>query len=129
MAIQDKIKVMVVDDMSTSRALIYDCFDKLGVRNLSWAKNGTDALQAIKKQPVHLVVSDYNMPGMNGLELLKALRSDAKTAKVGFILVTGSPDQSLIDKGRQLGMNNYLKKPFNHGDLMVCISRVLGVFK
>lgn len=127
MSIKDKLRVMVVDDMSTSRALIYDCFDKLGVRNVKWAKNGAEALQALKKEPVHLVVSDYNMPGMNGLELLKALRTDPKTSRVGFILVTGSPDQSLIDKGRQLGMNNYLRKPFNSGDLMVCISRVLGV--
>jgi two-component system, chemotaxis family, chemotaxis protein CheY len=126
MSLKEKLRVMVVDDMSTSRSLIYDCFDKLGITNVSAAKNGADALGAIKKSPVHLVVSDYNMPTMNGLELLKALRGNPKTEKIGFILVSGSPDQTLVDKGRQLGMNNYLKKPFNPSDLERCIKEVFG---
>jgi len=126
MSIKAKLRVMVVDDMSTSRGLIYDCFDKLGITNVSAAKNGADALKAIKKSPVHLVVSDYNMPTMDGLQLLKALRGNPKTEKIGFILVSGSPDQTLIDKGRQLGMNNYLKKPFNPMDLQNCVREIFG---
>ncbi|NOX95967.1 MAG: response regulator [Alphaproteobacteria bacterium] len=126
MSIKDKLRVMVVDDMSTSRSLIYDCFDKLGITNVSAAKNGADALKSLQKNPVHLVVSDYNMPEMDGLELLKAIREHPKLKKIGFILVSGSPDQTLVDKGRALGMNNYLKKPFDPRDLQKCVRQVFG---
>ena len=63
---------------------------------------------------------------MDGLQLLHALRKNPKTAKVGFILVTGSQDKALIEKGRKLGMNNYLAKPFNPRDLERCIEKVVG---
>ena len=126
MANKKDLRVMVVDDMTTSRALIYDCFDTLGITQVSAAKNGADALKALKKSPVHLVISDYNMPNMDGLQLLKALRSNPKTAKTGFILVSGSPDQTLIDKGRKLGMNNYLQKPFKLADLRRCVVQIFG---
>ena len=61
MSLKDKLRVMVVDDLSASRALVYNCFDMMGVRNVMAAKNGIDALKAIQKSPVHIVVSDYNM--------------------------------------------------------------------
>jgi len=123
---KDKLRVMVVDDMSTSRSLIYDCFDKLGIKNVMAAKNGADALKSLQKSPVHLVVSDYNMPEMDGLQLLKAIREHPKLGKIGFILVSGSPDQTLVDRGTALGMNNYLKKPFDPKDLLKCVRAVFG---
>ncbi|MEM9170309.1 MAG: response regulator [Pseudomonadota bacterium] len=126
MALKDKLRVMVVDDLSASRALVYNCFDMMGVKNLVAAKNGADALEALQKTPVHIVISDYNMPNMDGLQLLKAIRSNPRTAKTGFILVTGSKDKAVIDKGKALGMNNYLAKPFNPRDLERCIERVVG---
>ncbi|MEM9705025.1 MAG: response regulator [Pseudomonadota bacterium] len=126
MSLKEKLRVLVVDDLSASRALVYNCFDMMGVKNIMAAKNGVDALEAIKKSPVHIVISDYNMPGMDGLQLLQAIRSNPKTARTGFILVTGSQDKALIDKGRKLGMNNYLAKPFNPRDLERCIERVVG---
>ena len=126
MALKEKLRVMVVDDMSASRALVYNCFDMMGVKNVMAAKNGQDALQALQKTPVHIVISDYNMPEMDGLQLLQALRKNPKTARTGFILVTGSQDKALIEKGKKLGMNNYLAKPFNPRDLERCVERVVG---
>ena len=126
MALRDQIRIMVVDDMSTSRGLITQALDAFGVRNLSTAENGKQALQALATKPVHLVISDYNMPEMDGLQLLHYLRATPKTQKVGFVLITGRAEQQIIDHGKKLGMNNYLKKPFQPDDLRNCIEAVVG---
>lgn len=126
MALRDQIRIMVVDDMSTSRGLITQALDAFGIRNVSTADNGKSALQLMASQPVHLVISDYNMPEMDGLQLLHHLRSQPKTKGVGFVLITGRAEQQIVDHGKRLGMNNYLKKPFEHADLRNCIEAVVG---
>ncbi|HHI71711.1 MAG TPA: response regulator [Rhodobacteraceae bacterium] len=126
MALRDQIRLMVVDDMSTSRGLITQALDSFGIRNVATAADGASALQSLTTSPVHLVISDYNMPGMDGLHLLHALRQTPQTKGVGFILITGRADRELIEKGRQLGMNNFLKKPFTPQDLRNCIEAVVG---
>lgn len=126
MALRDQIRIMVVDDMSTSRGLITQALDGFGVRNVSTAENGKQALQILASKPVHLVISDYNMPEMDGLQLLHYLRATPKTQKVGFVLITGRAEKQIIDHGKKLGMNNYLKKPFQPDDLRNCIEAVVG---
>ncbi|WP_299692926.1 response regulator [uncultured Tateyamaria sp.] len=126
MALRDQIRIMVVDDMSTSRGLITQALDALGVQHVSTAEDGADALTTLSRAPVHLVISDYNMPNMDGLKLLHHLRSGEKTRGVGFILITGRAEQQIIDYGRKLGMNNYLKKPFEPAQLRKCIESVVG---
>ncbi len=126
MALRDQIRIMVVDDMSTSRGLITQALESFGIRNVSTAENGTDALQTLAKAPVHMVISDYNMPSMDGLHLLQNLRGNEKTKGVGFILITGRAEQQIIDYGRKLGMNNFLKKPFEPVELRKCIEAVVG---
>lgn len=126
MALRDQLRVMVVDDMSTSRGLITQALDAFGIRNVASTSDGPTALKALETSPVHLVISDFNMPGMDGLQFLHALRTSAKTKGVGFILITGKADKAIIDKGRQLGMNNFLKKPFEPNDLRGCIEAVVG---
>jgi two-component system chemotaxis response regulator CheY len=117
---------MVVDDMSTSRGLITQALDAFGIRNVSTAENGMDALKTLASRPALLVISDYNMPEMDGLQLLHQLRSSPKTKGVGFILITGRAEQQIVDHGKKLGMNNYLKKPFEQNDLKNCIEAVVG---
>jgi len=126
MALRDQIRIMVVDDMSTSRGLITQALEAFGVQNVSTAENGTDALQVLSKKPVHMVISDYNMPNMDGLHLLQHLRANEKTKGVGFILITGRAEQQIIDYGKKLGMNNFLKKPFEPAELRKCIEAVVG---
>ena len=126
MALRDQIRIMVVDDMSTSRGLITQALDSFGVRNVATAENGKQALQVLASKPVHLVISDYNMPEMDGLQMLHYLRATPKTKGVGFILITGRAEQQIIDHGKKLGMNNYLKKPFQPDDLRKCIEAVVG---
>ncbi|MFT6605398.1 MAG: two-component system chemotaxis response regulator CheY [Halocynthiibacter sp.] len=117
---------MVVDDMSTSRGLITNALDSFGVRQVGSASDGAIALQKLEATPVHLVISDYNMPGMDGLQLLHALRSHGPTAGVGFLLITGRADREIIERGKQLGMNNFLKKPFDPASLRGAIEAIVG---
>lgn len=126
MALRDQLRVMVVDDMSTSRGLIMQALDAMGIRQVGYAIDGPGALAALAKSPVHLVISDFNMPGMDGLQLLQALRTDPRSRGIGFILITGRADKEIIDTGRKLGMNNYLRKPFTPQDLRTCIEAVVG---
>lgn len=126
MALRDQLRVLVVDDMSTSRGLITQALDAMGVRNVSTAADGPTALESVARSPVHLVISDFNMPGMDGLQLLQSLRQGAKTAGIGFLLITGRADKEIIERGRSLKMNNYIAKPFQPVELKTAIEAIVG---
>jgi len=117
---------MVVDDMATSRGLILQALEKIGLYNTDSAPDGISAQRQIMEKRFNLVISDFNMPGLDGLGLLKNLRTHPQTSNIGFILVTSSADQSLIARGRSLGLNNYVKKPFSTADMRACIEAVVG---
>lgn len=126
MSLREKLRVMVVDDMATSRSLITQALDSFGIRNVTTAGDGKSAIAALARAPVHLVISDYNMPEMDGLHLLHFLRSTPQTQKIGFLLITGRADPAIINKGKQLGMNNYVAKPFQAADLKSAIESIVG---
>ena len=126
MSLADKLHVMVVDDTSVSRALVTDALDRMGLKHVAIAKDGAQALKALMAQPVHLVISDMNMPGLDGLGLLKGLREYKPTSGIGFILVTGSADKTLIEKGKQFKLNNFVTKPFTPDSLKKAIETVVG---
>jgi two-component system, chemotaxis family, chemotaxis protein CheY len=126
MALKDSLNVMVVDDMATSRGLIIMALEEMGVKKIDFRKDGAEALQALVARPAHLVISDYNMPGMDGLGLLKGLRENRMTARIGFILVSGRMTPELLNSGKSLGMNNYIQKPFSTPQLKACIQAVVG---
>lgn len=126
MSLKDQLRVMVVDDMSTSRGILTQCLDELGIRNYMVENNGQSAFDKLTKTPVHLVLSDYNMPGMDGLGLLKAVREHRVTQRVGFILVTGKPTPEVIEVGKRLGLNNIIRKPFTVATMKQSIEQVVG---
>ena len=126
MSLREKLRVMVVDDMATSRGLITQALESFGISNIATATDGKSALAALARAPVHLVISDYNMPEMDGLHLLHYLRNTPQTQKVGFLLITGRADPAVINKGKQLGMNNYVAKPFQAADLKAAIETIVG---
>lgn len=126
MALRDTLSVMVIDDMATSRGLITMALEEIGVRNIDFKTNAQDALRSLVAKPVHLVISDYNMPGMDGLQLLEALRLNRTTSRVGFILISGRLDEIILNTGRKLGMNNFLRKPFSTPQLKMCVEAVVG---
>lgn len=126
MTLRDTLRVMVIDDMSVSRALIVQALDEIGISNYDSMSDAKVALGHLVANPVHLVISDMNMPGMNGLQLLEALRQSRTTHRIGFILITGSPTPEIINNGRQLGLNNMVRKPFNTPTLKSAIESVVG---
>lgn len=126
MSLKLSIHIMVVDDMTVSRGLIEQALDEIGVPHVQYESDPALALRKLAAKPVHLVLSDYHMPGMNGLGLLEALRSNRNTQRIGFILITGRPDKEILAQGQQLGMNNFLVKPFSTQQLRICIEKVVG---
>jgi two-component system chemotaxis response regulator CheY len=126
MSLKEQLKVMVVDDTSVSRMLVVDALQMIGFKNIVMAKDGAQAFKLATTSPVHLVISDLNMPELDGIGLLKALREYKPTSKVGFILVTGVGDKAVIDRARQLGLNNYVAKPFTPAGLKASLEAVVG---
>ncbi|MHA6323955.1 response regulator [Roseivivax sp. CAU 1753] len=126
MALREKLSVLVVDDMSTSRGLILMALDEIGIKQVDFCADGQAAYEKLNAQPRHIVISDYNMPKVNGLQLLQALRQNARTAKIGFILISGRLDDQIVSTGRQLGLNNVLQKPFNTAQMKACLQAVVG---
>lgn len=126
MSLKNTLRIMVVDDMSTSRGIITNCLDEIGITHWNSESDGQRALSKLAAAPVHLVLSDYNMPNMDGLQLLQALRENRSTQKIGFILVTGRATQEIVRTGQRLGMNNYIEKPFTAQSMKQCIERVVG---
>ena len=126
MSVRDKLRVLVVDDMSTSRGLLLQALDAFGIRQVEYAEDGMAALASMARRPVHLVISDYNMPKMDGLKLLQAIRSEPAIAKTGFLLVSGRGDPAVVEAGRQLRMNNFVTKPFEPAALKAAIEAVVG---
>lgn len=126
MSLKDTLRVMVVDDMGVSRGLLVQAIEEMGIWKNQAENDGRAAFDKLVGDPVHLVLSDYNMPGMDGLQLLQALRQNRSTARIGFILVTGNPTPDLVAKGRALGVNNIIKKPFSTASMKQCIESVVG---
>jgi two-component system chemotaxis response regulator CheY len=126
MSIAAQLRVLIVDDTSTSRMLIRDGLEELGVRNIFFAGDGEQALQFMMATPAHLVISDFNMPKLDGLGLLKAIRGYNPTKKVPFIMLTGRADKALLENAVKLGVNNFLTKPFTVPALKKALEAIIG---
>jgi two-component system chemotaxis response regulator CheY len=126
MALAKQIRVMVVDDTSTSRMLVCDALDQLGISQVVLANDGEQALKTMMTQPCHMIISDFNMPKLDGLGLLQAIRSYAPTKNTPFIILTGKGDRALVERAAKMGVNNYLTKPFTVPALKAAIEAVIG---
>ena len=120
------IKVMVVDDQTSMRAMIRVALQDLGFKDVRDRPSAIEALAAVKADRVHLIIPDYNMPDMDGLQFLEEVRSDGVIGKTVFIMLTGSADREVVQRAAALGVNNYLMKPFAPAALKEKIERVFG---
>lgn len=120
------LKVLVIDDQLTMRSLVRNGLRTIGVTDIAEAVDGEDGLRQLLQRSVNLVISDYNMPKLDGLNLLRAVRSAPQLAKVGFIMLTGRADNDLVQRASQFGVNNYLVKPFTVDSLRQKIEEVYG---
>ena len=108
------------------RSLIRTSLQQIGIREIIEAADGEAGLRAAISTPVHLIISDFNMPNLDGLGLLRAVRAHPPTAKTAFIMLTGRADRELVQKAVQFGVNNYLVKPFTTQTLKEKIEAVFG---
>jgi two-component system chemotaxis response regulator CheY len=120
------IQALVVDDQLSMRALVAAALKQMGITNVREAANGEDGLKELAIKPAHLVISDFNMPKLDGLGFLKAVRANTATANTGFIMLTGRADTELVGRARQFGVNNYVVKPFTTAQLKEKIEQVFG---
>lgn len=120
------MKVMVVDDQASMRAMIRRALQDFGFADVRDAPGAIEALSAVRSDRVHLIISDLNMPEMDGLQFLEEVRKDAVIGKTVFIMLTGSSDREIVQKAAALGVNNYLVKPFAPAALKEKIERVFG---
>ena len=120
------LNCLVVDDQQTIRSLVRSGLQELGVRNMHEAPDGEEGLRQMLTRPFQLVISDYNMPKLDGLGLLRAVRSHPPISKTAFIMLTGRADKDLVARAVQFGVNNYLVKPFTVATLREKIEQVFG---
>ena len=112
MPVDTSIKVLVVDDFATMRRIVKGVLRQLGFSNIIEAEDGTVALNELKKEKIGLIVSDWNMPNMTGLELLKAVRGDGELKGIPFIMVTAEGQKENVIEAVKAGVSNYVVKPF-----------------
>lgn len=131
MAVDKNMNVLVVDDYQTMIRIIKNLLKQLGFNNVDEATDGTMAFDMIAKKKYGLIISDWNMEPMSGLELLKKVRSTGDNdniSKVPFIMVTAESKTENVIAAKQAGVNNYIVKPFNAETLKTKISSVIGDF-
>jgi len=106
------IKILVVDDMSTMRRIVKNIMKQLGFANVEEAENGEEALIKLRAESFGFIISDWNMPIMTGIELLRAVRADDKLKAIPLLMVTAEAQKENLIEAIQAGVSNYIVKPF-----------------
>jgi two-component system, chemotaxis family, chemotaxis protein CheY len=117
--------VMVVDDASSMRGLIGMTLKSAGY-NVIEASDGKDALNKIEQQPVNLMISDLNMPVMNGIELVKTLKASAKFKFLPIVMLTTESDESKKQEGQMAGAKAWIVKPFKPDTVLNVVKKIIG---
>lgn len=128
MSVDKNMNVLIVDDYKTMLRIIGNLLKQLGFSNVDEATDGSMALDMFKKKNYGLVISDWNMEPMSGLDLLKGVRSGATNSNVPFIMITAESKTENVIAAKQAGVSNYIVKPFNAETLKMKMSSVLGEF-
>jgi two-component system chemotaxis response regulator CheY len=120
------LRFLVVDDFSTMRRIVKNLLNDLGYANVAEADDGNTALPMLQSGGFDFLVTDWNMPGMPGLDLLKAVRADPKLAKMPVLMLTAEAKREQIIEAAQAGVNGYVIKPFTAITLKEKIDKILG---
>jgi len=128
MAVSKEMQILIVDDYKTMLRIVRNLLKQLGFENVDEATDGTAALQMLREREYGLVISDWNMEPMTGLQLLREVRSDDNLKAMPFIMVTAESKSENVVAAKQAGVSNYIVKPFNAETLKSKISSVIGDF-
>jgi two-component system chemotaxis response regulator CheY len=128
MAVDKNMNILIVDDYKTMLRIIRNLLKQLGFNNVDEATDGAMALQMLRVGSYGLVISDWNMEPMTGLQLLREVRADPKLKPVPFIMVTAESKSENVIAAKEAGVSNYIVKPFNAETLKTKMVSVLGDF-
>ncbi|HEY9192104.1 MAG TPA: chemotaxis response regulator CheY [Methyloversatilis sp.] len=119
-----KMKFLVVDDFSTMRRIVRNLLKELGFTNVDEAEDGVVALQKLRASEFDFVVSDWNMPNMTGIELLRAMRADAALKHLPLLMITAEAKKENIIEAAQAGASGYIVKPFTAATLSEKLTKI-----
>lgn len=128
MAVDKGMQILVVDDYNTMRRIIRNLLKQLGFEHVEEAAHGGEAYTKLQEKTFGLVISDWNMEPMTGIELLKLVRANEKLKHLPFIMVTAESKPENVIAAKQAGVSNYIVKPFNAETLKTKMSSVIGEF-
>jgi two-component system, chemotaxis family, chemotaxis protein CheY len=126
MALETNLSILIVDDYRTMLRIIRNLLKQLGFTNVDEASDGSDALTRLRDKDYGLVISDWNMQPMTGLDLLREVRADPALKHLPFIMITAESKAENVVAAKQAGVDNYIVKPFNAETLKAKITSVLG---
>ncbi len=118
------MKILVVDDFSTMRRIVKNLLVELGFTNISEADDGKTALPILEQGGIDFLVTDWNMPGMPGIDLLKAVRANSEISSLPVLMVTAEAKREQIMEAAQAGVNGYVVKPFTADTLREKVDKV-----
>ncbi|WP_119168033.1 response regulator [Algihabitans albus] len=127
-AVDMNMPILIVDDYKTMLRIIRNLLKQLGFDNVDEATDGSMALQKLRDKSYSLVISDWNMEPMSGLQLLKEVRSDGQLSGLPFVMITAESKTENVVAAKQAGVTNYIVKPFNAATLKTKLSAVIGNF-
>ena len=126
--VDKNMHILIVDDYKTMLRIIRNLLKQLGFNNVDEAIDGSSALTKLRDKDFGLVISDWNMEPMSGLQLLKEVRADVKLKEIPFIMITAESKSENVIAAKEPGVSNYIVKPFNAATLKGKLSTVLGGF-
>jgi two-component system chemotaxis response regulator CheY len=129
MEVNKKIKILIVDDFATMRKVIRNLLKQSGYENVTEAEDGVAAMTVLKSTKIDFVISDWNMPNMTGIELLRAVRSDDELGTMPFLMVTAESLKDNVVEAVKAGVSNYIVKPFTAEVLGEKIDKILENIK
>ncbi len=126
--VDKNMSILIVDDYKTMLRIIRNLLKQLGFNNVVEAVDGSSALQKLRDKDCGLIISDWNMEPMTGLQLLKEVRADVKLKELPFIMITAESKSENVVAAKEAGVSNYIVKPFNAATLKGKLTAVLGNF-
>ena len=126
--VNKNMPILIVDDYKTMLRIIRNLLKQLGFNNVDEAIDGSSALQKLRDKNCGLIISDWNMEPMSGLQLLKEVRADVKLKELPFIMITAESKSENVIAAKEAGVSNYIVKPFNAATLKGKLTTVLGNF-
>ena len=119
-----KMSILVVDDFATMRRIVKNILKQLGYENIHEADDGASAVEVLKREKIQFIISDWNMPQMSGIELLKTVRATEEWKDLPFLMVTAEGQKENVIEAVKHKVNNYIVKPFTPETLMEKISKI-----